>query len=310
MRTDNLSECEVFMNNVYKFLRAGFAAILYLIVLTVWFIPLVSLGLLRFIIPLKKWRQLTKKLMEFLHAIWLRSNYFLLNWITSIEWEVKGLDQLQYKEWYLLISNHQSWADILILQYIFNQKIPPLKFFLKKELLWTLPIASWACWLLDFPFMHRYSKAKIAKHPELKNKDVEETKKASTKFKSIPTTVVNFVEGTRFSQKKHQLQASPYQYLLRPKAAGIAFSLAVLGDFFHKILNVTIIYPPHQVSLLDFLSGNTKKIIVNIETIPITKDWLGDYDNDRHFRITFQKKLNELWAQKDQLIKTQLKNFK
>ena len=297
------------MNNLYKFIKAGFAAILYLIVLSVWFIPLVTLGLLRFIIPLKKWRKLTKKYMESLHAIWLRSNYFLLKWITSIKWEIKGLEQLHYKEWYLLISNHQSWADILILQYIFSGKIPPLKFFLKKELLWTLPIASWACWLLGFPFMHRYSKAKIAKHPELKNKDVEETKKASEKFKDLPTTVANFVEGTRFSQEKHELQASPYQYLLRPKAAGIAFSLAVLGDFFHKILNVTIIYPTHQASLLDLLSGSIKKIVIDIETIPITNDWLGDYENDRQFRILFQKKLNGLWEQKDQLIKTQLKNF-
>ncbi|OIZ94330.1 glycerol acyltransferase [Candidatus Rickettsiella isopodorum] len=301
--------CETFMKHLYKLLRAGLTATLYLIILTVWFIPLASVGLLRFIIPVKKWRQLTKKLMESLHVVWLRSNYFFLKWITPIKWEIKGLDQLHFKEWYLLISNHQSWADILILQYIFSGKIPPLKFFLKKELLWTLPIASWACWLLDFPFMHRYSKARLAKHPELKNKDIEETKKASAKFKTIPTTVANFVEGTRFSQGKHDLQASPYQYLLRPKAAGMAFSLAILGDFFHKILNVTIIYPPQQMSLLDFLSGNIQKIIIDIETIPITKDWLGDYENDRQYRIYFQKKLNELWERKDQLIKTQLQNF-
>lgn len=297
------------MNTLFKFLKAGLIAILYLIILTVWFIPLVIVGLFRFIIPVRKWRQLTKRLMEFLHAVWLRSNYFLLNWITSIKWEIKGLDQLLYKEWYLLISNHQTWADILILQYIFSDKIPPLKFFLKKELLWTLPIASWACWLLDFPFMHRYSKATLAKYPELKNRDIEETKKASAKFKTIPTTVANFVEGTRFSKEKHDSQSSPYQYLLRPKAAGMAFSLAVLGDFFHKILNITIIYPPQQASLLDFLSGNIKKIIVEVETIPVTKDWLGDYENDRQFRIFFQKKLNELWEKKDQLIKAQLQNF-
>lgn len=297
------------MNNFFKLLKAGLTATLYLIILTVWAVPLMLVGLFRFIIPIKKWRQITKKIMESLHAGWLRNNYFLLKWIMPIKWEVKGLDQLHYKEWYLLISNHQTWADILVLQYVFSDKIPPLKFFLKKQLLWTLPIASWACWLLDFPFMHRYSKATLAKHPELKNRDIEETKKASTKFKTIPTTVANFVEGTRFSKEKHDLQASSYQYLLRPKAAGMAFSLAVLGNFFHKILNVTIIYPPHQVSLLDFLSGNIRKIIVEVETIPITKDWLGDYEKDRQFRIYFQRKLNELWKKKDQLIKAQLQNY-
>ncbi len=173
------------MSNLYSFLRAVVTAILYLITLIVWFIPLISVGLLRFILPLKKWRQWTKKLMERLHLVWLRSNYFLLNYLIPMKWEVTGRDQLVLKEWYLLISNHQSWADILILQYIFSNKIPPLKFFLKKELLWTLPIASWACWLLDFPFMHRYSKTKLAKYPELKNKDIEEAKKASIKFKKI-----------------------------------------------------------------------------------------------------------------------------
>ena len=298
------------MSNLFKGLRVVITAVIYLIILTGWFILLASVGLLRFIIPLKAWRRVGKRLMERLHACWLHSNHLILKYTIPTVWDVKGLEQLCYREWYLLISNHQSWADILVLQYIFSGKIPPLKFFLKKELLWTMPIASWACWLLDFPFMHRYSKEVLAKHPELKNKDVDATKKASLKFKAIPTTVANFVEGTRFSQEKHGRQASPYQYLLRPKAAGIAFSLAVLGDFFHKILNVTRIYPPHQATLFDFLSGSIKKITVNIETIPISKDWLGDYQDDRQFRISFQKKLNELWQQKDQLIKeTQLKNY-
>ncbi len=106
------------------------------------------------------------------------------------------------------------------------------------------------------------------------------------------------------------MQNSPYHYLLRPKATGIASSLTILGDFFHKILNVTIIYPPGKVSLFDFLSGNIKKIIIDVETIAITKDWLGDYKNDRYYRINFQKKLNELWKRKDQLISVKLHNFK
>lgn len=298
------------MNNLLKGLRVGLVAVLYLITLTSWFILLISVGILRFVIPLRAWRRTSKNLMERLHVCWLRCNYFILQWTTAIKWEVQGLEKLRLNEWYLLIANHQSWADILILQHVFNGKIPPLKFFLKKELLWSLPLASWACWLLDFPFMRRYSKGVIAKHPELKNKDIEETKKACAKFKTRPTTVANFVEGTRFSQEKRCLQKSPYHYLLRPKAAGIAFSLAVLGDFFHKILNVTIIYPPQQASLFDFLSGNIKRITVDIKTIPITADWLGDYQNDRQFRIDFQKKLNTLWEEKDQLIqKIQRANY-
>jgi len=288
---------------LFKGLRAGIAAILYLINLIILFVPLAILGLFCYLIPLKIWQRNCKRWMEHLPVYWIKGNYLIQKLTTSIKWEVKGLDKLSYNEWYLLISNHQSWADILVLQQIFNQKIPPLKFFLKRELLWTLPFASWACWLLGFPFMHRYSKKVLAKHPELKNKDVEATKRACIGFKARPTTVANFIEGTRFSEKKRQTQQSPYQYLLRPKSTGIGFSLAVLGDFFHKILNVTIIYPPKKSGLFHFLSGDIKKITVDIEAIPITPDWLGDYQNDRQFRASFQKKLNHLWEQKDELIK-------
>lgn len=282
------------------------AAILYLINLIVLFVPLAVLGLLRFLIPLKIWRRSSKKGMENLHFYWLNTNCFIQRVTTSTKWEIKGLEQLRYNEWYLLIANHQSWADILVLQRVFNRKIPPLKFFLKKELLWTLPFASWACWLLGFPFMHRYSKKVLAKHPELKNKDIETTKRACAKFRTTPTTIANFIEGTRFSEKKRNQQQSPYQHLLRPKSTGIGFSITVLGDFFHKIINVTIIYPPKKSRLIDFLSGDIDKIIVDIEAIPITSDWYGDYQNDRQFRANFQKKLNHLWQQKDQLIGTGL----
>ncbi len=284
-------------------LRASVAAILYVINLVFLCIPLMILGLFFRVIPLKTWQVNCKRWMERLAVYWIKGNYLIQELTTSIEWRVTGLDQLVYHEWYLLVANHQSWADILILQRIFNEKIPPLKFFLKRELLWTLPFASWACWLLGFPFMYRYSKKVLAKHPELKNKDIESTKCACQRFKAVPTTVASFIEGTRFTDKKRKLQESPYQYLLRPKAAGIGFSLAVLGDFFHNILNVTIIYPPKKASLWQFLSGDIKKITVYIESLPITPDWLGDYQGDRPFRVSFQKKLNDLWEKKDKLIR-------
>ncbi len=53
-------------------------------------------------------------------------------------------------------SNHRSWVDILVLQSIFNRRIPFLKFFLKRQLIWV-PLLGLAWWALDFPFMRRYS---------------------------------------------------------------------------------------------------------------------------------------------------------
>lgn len=290
-----------------SFLPAPFigliAALLYVLSITLWTGLLFLAGALRWIIPIRRWRQFMMHVMNQMPAYWSDTNHGIQSLTTKIEWDVQGFEKLNYNDWYLMMSNHQSYADILILQRLSKHKIPMPKFFMKKELLWSLPIASWACWLLDFPFMHRSSKAKLAKYPELKGKDIATTKKACEKFKQIPTTVINFVEGTRFTETKHQIQQSPYQYLLRPKAGGIAFALATLGAQFHKIINVTIIYPNTKINAWDFLCGKVKKIIVRAEVLEITPDLIGDYENNREFRIYFQNWLNQLWQQKDELMK-------
>ena len=57
---------------------------------------------------------------------------------------------------YLVLANHQSWVDILVLQKVFNRRIPLLRFFLKRQLFWV-PLLGLAWWALDFPFMGRYT---------------------------------------------------------------------------------------------------------------------------------------------------------
>lgn len=279
------------------------AALLYIVSIVFWVGILFLAGAIRFLIPVKRWHHGWTFIMNQLPIYWADTNHFIQWLTTKTTWDVQGFENLKYNDWYLIISNHQSYADILILQNICKHKIPMPKFFIKKELLWTLPFASWACWLLDFPFMSRYGKEFLAKHPEYKGKDFANTKKSCEKFKSIPTTVISFVEGTRFTTKKQQHQQSPYDYLLRPKAGGIAFALAALGEQFHKIINVTIIYPHSKINAWDFLCGKLNKITIHAEILPITPDLIGDYQNNREFRIHFQTWLNQLWLQKDQLIK-------
>jgi len=253
-------------------------------------------------IPIKPLQQWCDKIIHTLPYLWQDCNDVFQTLTMKTQWDIRGLEQLRMDEWYLMLSNHQSWADILVLEKVFKRKIPILKFFMKKQLLWTLPLASWACWLMDFPFMERYSKEKIAKHPELKGKDLETTKRSCEKFKSMPSTVITFPEGTRFTPAKHQHQESPYQYLLRPRAGGIAFTLAAMAGALHKIINVIIVYPEKQASAWSFFCGKQTKIIVNIEVLPITSDLIGDYESDREFRVQFQNWLNRLWQQNDELM--------
>ena len=157
---------------------------------------------------------------------WIRGNNTALMLTRKITWLVRGTDTLEKNKWYLVISNHQSWTDIVVLQKILYGRVPFIKFFLKKELIWV-PVLGMAWWALDFPFMKRYSREFLEKNPHLRGKDIEITKKACAKFRHMPVSVMNFVEGTRFTGEKHNRQNSPYRNLLKPKSAAFSLSDAV-----------------------------------------------------------------------------------
>ncbi|MBT8349836.1 MAG: acyltransferase, partial [Deltaproteobacteria bacterium] len=161
---------------------------------------------------------------------------------------------------------------------------------------------------LDFPFLKRYSKKFIKKHPHLAGKDLETTRKACEKYKNLPVAVMNFVEGTRFSKDKQDRQRSPFAHLLRAKAGGLAFALSSMNGKINRLIDVTIVYPQKDKnSFWNYLCGNMREIKVRVRQLPITQRLQGDYIGDRDFRKEFQNWLNDLWREKDQLI-TQLQS--
>src|SRR5690606_35125628 len=131
----------------------------------------------------------------------------------------------------------------------------------------------------DFPFMKRYSSDFIKKNPHLKGKDIEITKKACEKFKTMPVSIMNFVEGTRLTPEKHKKRNSPYNNLLSPKAGGVGFVFTTMGQQIKMILNVTIIYPDGPKDFWSFICGRIKSAKVIIEKIPVTDELIGDYVN-------------------------------
>ncbi len=270
-----------------------------------WFVPIFLLSFFK-LIPISIWRTFVSYLADSCAVAWISINNLNQRLTSRTTWQVNGLDQLSPKDWYLVIANHQSWVDILVLQRVFNRKIPFLKFFLKQELIWV-PFLGLAWWALDFPFMKRYSKSFLAKHPHLKGKDMETTKKACEKFQFKPVSIMNFVEGTRFTESKHKRQASPFTHLLKPKAGGVAFVLNAMGDQLHKLIDVTIDYPSGVPTYWDFVSGKVKDIRVNISVTPIKDLFENGVFNDNYFddpeqRSRFQQWLNERWHTKDNLL--------
>lgn len=231
---------------------------------------------------------------------WYTLNFAILQLTTAGKWHMTGDRQsLSPKQWYLILSNHQSWMDILVIGCLFRNLAPPLKFFIKKELLWQLPIAGLAGYFMGFPFMSRHSKAEIQRNPALRNKDIETTRKACKRFLDAPTSIINFVEGTRFTTKKQAQQRSPFKHLLKPKAGGIAIVIEELHQQLDGIIDVTIRYDVDKVSLLNLLFGKVRGIHVSFIKHPIPPTIVGDYFKDRSFRPIFQSWLNDIWQQKD-----------
>ncbi|MEW6983855.1 acyltransferase [Colwelliaceae bacterium 6471] len=272
-----------------------------------WLIPIIIFSLLKAIIPFNITRKILSHLLDNMASNWVAVNTFNQQLFTQVKFHVTGLEKLTMDDWYLVLSNHQSWVDILVLQRLLHNKIPFLKFFLKKELIYV-PFLGIAWWALDFPFMKRYSQEFLAKNPHLKGKDIETTRHACEKFKHKPVSVMNFLEGTRYTADKHAKQQSPFKYLLKPKAGGIAFVLEAMGDHLSKIVNTTIYYPEKIPSFFDFISGRVHDIHVSIETIDIDSSMIGDYFNDPDFKNKFQQHINELWKEKDLLLQEMSKH--
>ncbi|MEO3877648.1 acyltransferase [Rheinheimera fenheensis] len=270
--------------------------------LAFWGIVVTPLGLIKLLLPFKAVHRLTGYAGKGCYRGWTAVNTALINLFNNVDWQVTGAQTLDKESWYLLISNHKSWLDIPVVSTVAHSRIPEPKFFLKDELKW-LPFLGTGCWALDMPFMKRYSAAQLAKRPELKGKDIETTRASCQKFKTVPTTIINFVEGTRFTEQKKTHKHSPFQYLLPPKAGGIAFTLASMGEQFNAILDFTLLYPdnPDNVAL-DMLMGKLKRVVVQVEVLPVDQQVIGDYFNDEQFRQRFQLWLNQRWQLKDQQI--------
>ena len=278
------------------------AGILLAVNVMFWTSILFIFSIPKILIPWPPLLRIINKILHWIGENWIAGNIGWMRLTQKTQWDVQGLEGLHYNGWYLVVCNHQSWVDILVMQYLLNRRIPLIKFFVKRELI-RVPFMGFAWWALDYPFLYRHSSAYLKEHPEQKGKDFEATRKACEKFGIVPTSVMNFLEGTRFTPEKHDKQKSEYKYLLRPKSGGLALALNVLGEKFHSILDITIVYPDGIPGFGDFLCGKVKRITVRMKTIEIPKQLLhGDYEEDPAFRESMHQWVQKLWQDKDNQI--------
>ena len=248
----------------------GTAAMAFLAANTfLWCLPIYALGTLGLVVPRPGKVVLGNGMFHALDA-WVRCTRWMVPalGVTRIDSALGTTDHspLRRDGWFIVVSNHQSWADILVLVVALYDRLPPFKFFTKRELLWV-PLLGFALWFLDYPLVRRYGRARLEQDPALGERERRATRKACERFGERPTSVLIFLEGTRFTLAKRDAQQSPYQNLLRPKAGGVRMVLEALGGQLDAVVDVTITYDGSPPDFWDFLCGRYPAVRLRARTV-------------------------------------------
>lgn len=280
-------------------LRGGLAIVFMATNTVIWATLCYLMALIRLVQPTDRGRTRWAARMNVIIDGWVSCNRWMFRLLLPTRFDVRGLEGLHRGEWYLLLSNHQSWTDIVVLQAVFRHHVPPLKFFTKAQLVW-IPFLGQAMWALDFPFMRRHSKEYLERHPEQKGRDLETTREKCERFRPTPTSIIIFPEGTRNTPVKHLAQESPHRHLLRPRAGGVGFVLGAMGDQLNALIDVSLAYPDGIPTFWEFLSGRVREVIVDVQHRDLDPQLQGgDYIRDEAYRERIQLWITDLWEAKD-----------
>ena len=277
----------------------GFVAVV--INTLLWCLFLLTIAIFKLLIPTESWKRLCTKLIINIGECWIYCNGLWIQALHRPRWNVEGFEELDSSNWYLAVANHQSWADIFVLQGITNRKIPMLKFFMKHVLIWV-PVIGLAWWALDMPFLKRYTKEEIQKNPELRGKDIKAMEKSFERYSRYPVSIFSFAEGTRFTKEKKDNQSSQFKYLLNPKIGGIGLTLTTM-PYIKLLLDFTIHYEDERRSFWDFLCGRMSKADVRVRQINIPDNLLGkNYEDDPIFRENLKEWVYDIWSDKEKYL--------
>ena len=262
-------------------------------------IPLFSMAVISFLLPAGVAR-VWKRWMELWVFTWTGFNRWLFKAIrlTDIQLQWDAADTVSTDQWYLVVSNHQTWSDILILQTILWNRVPQIKFFTKEQLIW-IPFIGIGMYVLGFPYVKRATKEQIARNPELKGSDRESIRTACRRFREYPSTLLNFIEGTRFTPAKHERQRREFTHLLNPKVGGLSYVVSDMGSTFHRLLDITIHYPGGVPTFWAFLQGKCRHVTVIVGTHALPADVVTQTE-EREQRRRLASWIDTLWHAKDQ----------
>ena len=202
---------------------------------------------------------------------------------------------------FVMLINHRSHVDILVILAVFYDQVPDVKFFLKKSLLWV-PFLGQFCYLMNYIFVKKISKNAARKDPSMIKKQRDLISQKCQSLVKKPVTLAVFAEGTRFISEKKKQERQLFVNLLAPQTAGVALALEASSKYVSDLLDVTLVYDVGFVSVWLLLSGQVNDIEVHVQRFDVAKaNLLGDYLNDRNYRKYFSNWVRALWQKKDVL---------
>lgn len=254
--------------------------------------------LISLVSPLKLFsptQKLSYQLAAGIAGFWADFMRWLLTTIQT-DYVITG-DRLDPRGTYLILANHQSWIDIMMVMVVLGKGTTLPRFFMKWELVY-MPVINICAWVLDFPIMRRYTQEDIKDRPELKNRDFDYAHEVLSRNPERQCVVVNYAEGTRFTPEKHRKNRSPYKHLLKPKVGGPQLALDCLRGRLDGIIDITLAYPGAKVSVWRLMAGRVPKVMIHVERIELP-DGLDKPPETLAELKAFRGWMNSIWAKKD-----------
>lgn len=252
--------------------------------LAFWMIPLFFTAMARGILKRTRFRHACDRVMERIYRNAVGFHSWWIQQVLGVRLDIIGKFPRRDRN-LIIVCNHRSWFDILVLHAAIIKHSPITKFLIKRQLIYV-PILGWICLALNFPRLYR------SRDPERRSRDHQAIADATGSLGEYPTALLNFAEGTRFTLDKHKAQQSPWQHLLRPKVGGLRIMLETGVDA--DVLDMTLVYPREHVNFWACLSG----------TLPSVKVYLDHFEPDDIGDVG--QWLAERWQVKDRLIYREL----
>ena len=120
--------------SLFSQLKGSLAFLCYLLNTLFWAIPILFFGLIK-LIPLKIIDKICSYITDNCASAWIYGNTLTEKILHPVTFEITGDTNFDRKQWYMVIANHQSWVDILVLQRILNGKIPFFEIFSKTRII-------------------------------------------------------------------------------------------------------------------------------------------------------------------------------